>query len=389
MKKVNYIALAVSLITIITVFLPWFGLKTSVSIDSSGFGSYSANASAENIYGFMLTGGLFALLLTLVGSIMAFLRNRWSFIVGILNIIIGFGYVFGLFKASPFWGGVDLNLNSNINVEGYSSSMSIKTIAQLGLYLFTVASFVFTILSLLFFRTQVPKGLTPTLSDEQIRYPDAQITPPKISVKVIGIIIFALLIVGGVGYSYYKKQQQKSKIEQSTNTLLAITNNALQASDTQSEIQSQQEKEDASGFSDFNDFRSYYEYLKGKGEDLPDYEAFVDYIANDKGRAKSYYDDLVHRQIAAPATFEMFMSIAITASKDLGKGDAVDNKTFYKIQDPDGYSNLRETPNGKVLRKVFENEIFDVIGSEGKFKKVKLSDGTEGYIHETRVIEVK
>tara|TARA_R110002072_G_scaffold59514_1_gene151501 strand:- start:94069 stop:95199 length:1131 start_codon:yes stop_codon:yes gene_type:complete len=60
---------------------------------------------------------------------------------------------------------------------------------------------------------------------------------------------------------------------------------------------------------------------------------------------------------------------------------------YYKINDPDGFSNLRENPNGKIIRKVWENERFEVIVSDGKYKKVKLSDGTVGYIHSSRVIE--
>lgn len=60
---------------------------------------------------------------------------------------------------------------------------------------------------------------------------------------------------------------------------------------------------------------------------------------------------------------------------------------YYKINDPDGFSNLRENPNGKIIRKVLENERFEVIASDGKYKKVKLSDGTVGYIHSSRVIE--
>ena len=60
---------------------------------------------------------------------------------------------------------------------------------------------------------------------------------------------------------------------------------------------------------------------------------------------------------------------------------------FSKISDPDGYSNLRDTPNGNVIQKVYENELFEVIGDEDGYKKVKFSDGTVGYIHGSRVIK--
>ena len=60
---------------------------------------------------------------------------------------------------------------------------------------------------------------------------------------------------------------------------------------------------------------------------------------------------------------------------------------YFKIQDPDGYSNLRKSPGGEVIRKVYDKEIFEVINSEGSWKKVKLKDGTIGFIHESRVIK--
>ncbi|MAY21669.1 MAG: hypothetical protein CMC74_02715 [Flavobacteriaceae bacterium] len=59
---------------------------------------------------------------------------------------------------------------------------------------------------------------------------------------------------------------------------------------------------------------------------------------------------------------------------------------YYKINDPDGYSNLRDKPNGEIVRKVLENEKFEVISTDGEYKKIKLSDGTVGYIHSSRVI---
>ena len=59
---------------------------------------------------------------------------------------------------------------------------------------------------------------------------------------------------------------------------------------------------------------------------------------------------------------------------------------FFRIEDPDGWSNLRKTPAGEVLRKVYSDEKFEVIGEENKHKKVKLSDGTIGFIHNSRVV---
>lgn len=61
---------------------------------------------------------------------------------------------------------------------------------------------------------------------------------------------------------------------------------------------------------------------------------------------------------------------------------------YYIVQDTDGWSNLRETPGGTVLKKVFDYEKFKVIGHEKKHKKIKLGNGTIGYIHKSRVVNL-
>jgi hypothetical protein len=59
---------------------------------------------------------------------------------------------------------------------------------------------------------------------------------------------------------------------------------------------------------------------------------------------------------------------------------------YFKINDPDGYSNLRDAPKGEVLQKVYDTEKFEVIGTEGDYKQVKLSSGTTGYIHKSMIV---
>jgi hypothetical protein len=60
---------------------------------------------------------------------------------------------------------------------------------------------------------------------------------------------------------------------------------------------------------------------------------------------------------------------------------------YFTINDPDGYTNLRNRPNGEILKKVLEGEKFEVLGSEGNYKKVKLDGGVIGYIHDSRVVK--
>ena len=63
-----------------------------------------------------------------------------------------------------------------------------------------------------------------------------------------------------------------------------------------------------------------------------------------------------------------------------------DNTKYYIVEDPDGYSNLRELPEGKVIRKVYNSEKFEITGEEKKYKKVKFHDASTGYIHNSRVV---
>ena len=67
------------------------------------------------------------------------------------------------------------------------------------------------------------------------------------------------------------------------------------------------------------------------------------------------------------------------------------NIVYYKIQDPDGCTNLRDAPNanGNIVRKVYPSEKFKVTTTVGKYKKVLFDDGTIGFIHESRVVESK
>jgi len=62
------------------------------------------------------------------------------------------------------------------------------------------------------------------------------------------------------------------------------------------------------------------------------------------------------------------------------------NSEYYIIEDPDGYSNLREAPSGNVLRKVYGGEKFEIIGEENSYKKVMFPDSSTGYIHNSRVV---
>ena len=60
---------------------------------------------------------------------------------------------------------------------------------------------------------------------------------------------------------------------------------------------------------------------------------------------------------------------------------------YYIIEDPDGYSNLREIPGGTIIRQVYSGDKFEIIGEKKDHKKVKFSDSSTGFIHKSRVVK--
>ena len=65
----------------------------------------------------------------------------------------------------------------------------------------------------------------------------------------------------------------------------------------------------------------------------------------------------------------------------------VQNLELYHIEDPDGFSNLRDVPGGKVIRKVYPNENFELLEEVNNPYLVKFNDNSQGYIHKSRVFK--
>ncbi|KXK40181.1 MAG: hypothetical protein UZ09_BCD002000447 [Bacteroidetes bacterium OLB9] len=135
MKKLNQIALVAAGIAALSVFLPWLEISSSASA-----GGYSANYSTGGISGITVGGGIWGLLVALIGGYMAYKNIKFTFIAGALNFIIGIGYIFGWFGAST---GVNGGFNYNSSYGNASAQASINP--QFGLYLFVLASLVFMI----------------------------------------------------------------------------------------------------------------------------------------------------------------------------------------------------------------------------------------------------
>ena len=67
-----------------------------------------------------------------------------------------------------------------------------------------------------------------------------------------------------------------------------------------------------------------------------------------------------------------------------GPADAV--TPLYRIEDPDGYTNLRDTPNGEIIREVYPFEQFQILGEFDGHYGVVFPDGSVGLIHSSRVV---
>lgn len=57
----------------------------------------------------------------------------------------------------------------------------------------------------------------------------------------------------------------------------------------------------------------------------------------------------------------------------------------YVIDDPDGYTNVRNSPNGDIIVQVDDGSSIDVIDQSGDWWKVKFAEDEEGFIHKSRI----
>ena len=70
------------------------------------------------------------------------------------------------------------------------------------------------------------------------------------------------------------------------------------------------------------------------------------------------------------------------------KKDTIINteKLLYQINDPDGWTNMRESPSGKIIRTIDTLERFEIIGENGNWKMILLQNNQQGFIHNSRII---
>lgn len=138
----------------------------------------------------------------------------------------------------------------------------------------------------------------------------------------------------------------------------------------------------------------------------------VDYMSTDNDfireiGAKEYYIHIKNCVIIPNSEFKdensenpeqsNVTSIEGTEEESVNSGDIsqevsidtleIKSSTYYHIEDVDGFSNLRDKENGKIIRKVYPYENFKITDSSGSFMKVIFDDGSTGFIHKTRVVK--
>ena len=76
-----------------------------------------------------------------------------------------------------------------------------------------------------------------------------------------------------------------------------------------------------------------------------------------------------------------------TSESDMQDGDGMADAPIelYRIDSPQGYANLREIPDGMIIREVYPYELFTILGELEGFYGVELQDGTRGFIQSSLV----
>ena len=87
---------------------------------------------------------------------------------------------------------------------------------------------------------------------------------------------------------------------------------------------------------------------------------------------------------------EMEVMVEDVAETIKDSADLIFNKdSYYRIEDPDSWTNLREGIDGSVIRKVYQDEQFIILKIEDDWCEVFFEDFTSGFIHKSRVRVVK
>ena len=149
MNKVNYLALGAVALTIISIFSPW--LEVSDTGNASGL---TESFQPVIISGISIGYGIFGLLVALLGGFMVYKEYKWTVVAGIVNFIIGYGYLHQWFGAGSHDSGNYGDVTSRSSVD-----------PKFGIYLFIIASLAFIIFTLKYYKSKKTETIIPSDPD--------------------------------------------------------------------------------------------------------------------------------------------------------------------------------------------------------------------------------
>lgn len=114
-------------------------------------------------------------------------------------------------------------------------------------------------------------------------------------------------------------------------------------------------------------------------------EMFNDFsgINNEAPAPSNQMNEVVEEVQADQTEMEQSMANDAVAQEEPMVTDAI--VEMYRINSPQGYANLREIPDGMIIREVYPYELFTILGELDGFYGVELQDGTRGFIQSSLV----
>jgi hypothetical protein len=435
MKQLKLVAYALCAVTLISVFLPW--LTVSSTIEMSGMFSGGSSSSLSTI-GIMTGQGFLGLVVVLATIFMIYKDYKWTFVPGVISAMNGFILLF-------FTSGKQYSSSSSFSSDYGSQSVggSAGLYPAFGLYLFFTCSILLLIILLikefkpnLFTGASANDGSGATFSQEQLQ---ALLTNQyvmalgilllmlwqnqKVGSSLSGFTDLLLVLLFFVFIPYFLAKKANFRIVQHlllsfalvyvVVTLLAFLN----ISTYRYVI-----VEVARSFFAITLIAIAYEFAVSKKPDLipQKVHAFVDkldlkkisiilvvvvtlacvkeFVSNNMAQssqqetAKNPEDTTAtESNTATEAQPQIQEQAPIETTPDIEATAPVQEqaKQLYVINDPDGYSNMRATPGGKITRKVYQNETFEILEKGTEYAKIKLSDSTTGYMHISRIANAK
>ena len=431
MKLLKTIAYVISAIIILSFFLPWLTLSSSFEVSGMVSGGASSSASTTGI---MSGQGFLGFIVVLAAIFMTYKDYKWSFAPAAINVLNGISFLF--FTAGKQYSSTT-SVNSDFGSQTTSGSAGLNP--AIGLYIFFACSILLLIVLLI--KEFKPDLLSGSVSsDGSVTSLDTEQLKGLLTneyVMAAGILVFMFWLNQKVGSSlngfsdlllalvffvaipYFLAKKADFKLVQNlilsfalVYVLLALLA-FLNVSTYRYAIVGV-----AKSFFAITLLALVYEFVARKKADaipqkvhaiiekldlkkigiilvliiaLACVKEFVSnrmaqssqqetaQVSQDTTATESTIASETQPQVQEQAPIETTPEVEATAPVQ------EEAKQLYVINDPDGYTNMRATPGGKVIRKVYKNETFEIITPGDTHSEVKLTDGTTGFIHNSRI----